>query len=245
MINNSNNLNQPGSTSPESTSPVLAVELSNPSASSSAHCVAIFSSSDQGAQLVSSLEMPQGIRSSDGIMASIEKLCKDVGVVPSDIGRILVSIGPGGYTALRISTTTAKVLACALDCELVGIPSASVAARSISESHRPALIGLASKNTHIHATLLNEDGSLCTLGMRDVDVLDDFKVRSIHADGHLPDPFKQRADELKIELLPIVLDARMMLSASEGVGPVEPSVIEPLYAREPDAVTQWRARKPK
>lgn len=220
----------------------LAIELSNPSASSTSHAVALFSQDHAGASLISSDRIPAGIRGSDGIMVLVESLSKEHGISPSDISRIIVSVGPGGYTALRISTTTAKVLAQIIGCDLVAVSSAKVAAMAVNDCDRPALIALASKNKHTHGTLLQADGGLEILGMIDADMIESLGIRSIVSDSYLPQSFEERAQQLGIDRHPIVLDARACYEAAKGLGPVLPEEIAPIYAREPDAMTQWRAR---
>ncbi len=225
---------------------VLGIEMSNPGAIDDArdpaHALAVWRTGRGGAALLGSASMPRSTRGSDGVMAGIESLCARAGVAPSELTRIVVSLGPGGYTALRISTTTAKVLATALGAELVGVEAARVAAASIDPARLPAMIALASKNQHTHATIVHPDRTLEAVGMIDADRLASLGVRTLAADAHLPPCMTRGARELGIELLPLVLEARTMLDASAGIAPLAPDALGPIYAREPDAVTQWRAR---
>jgi len=224
---------------------VLAIELSNPSASSSAHGAALFSCVETACELIGSKPVPDGIRSSDAIMVLIESLCKEHAIEPGDVSKIIVSVGPGGYTALRIATTTAKVLAHTIGCLLVAVPTAYVAAVAIESSCRPALIALASKNNLAHCSVVQADGQIEAVGIMDSTKIEALNIRSIFADGHLPKPFAQCAQQLGIEIHPIVLDARHCFEASRGFSPVEPMDLQPIYAREPDAITQWRERAKK
>jgi tRNA threonylcarbamoyladenosine biosynthesis protein TsaB len=52
----------------------------------------------------------------DGLLASLE-------VAIHDIELIVVSIGPGSFTGLRIGIATAKTLSYSLDCPLIGVSS--------------------------------------------------------------------------------------------------------------------------
>jgi tRNA threonylcarbamoyl adenosine modification protein YeaZ len=220
---------------------ILAIELSNPSASPKAHAVAIFDA-DESDALVGSMAIPAGVRSSDALMGVIETLCAEHHCTPRDIERVVVSVGPGGYTALRISTTTAKVLAETLGCTLVAVPSARVGACSIKPEHRPALIALASKNERAHCSIVNADGSIESVGVIDASAIDSYTLNSIVGDGHLPRSFIERGEKYGIQIKAIELDARRCLEAAEGLEPVSPDALRPIYAREPDALTQWRAR---
>lgn len=223
----------------------LGIEMSNPSASKGSaqppHSIALWSSA-AGSTLVGSMPLPQGTRGSDGIMHAVESLCARHSVKPSDIGRIIVSLGPGGYTALRIATTTAKMLASTLGAELIAVPSALVAARSIAADQRPALIALASKKDHTHASMIESDGSCRVIGILTSDAIVALGLRSLVADTHLPQSFVDAAKKLGIERVAMRLDARELLGASDGIDPIDPLRLTPIYAREPDAVTQWRER---
>lgn len=219
--------------------------MSNPSSTSAdnpAHAIALWSGADLHAPLLASTPIPKGTRGSDGVMRGVELLCKQEGVRPDAIGRIIVSVGPGGYTALRIATTTAKMLAHTLGAEIIPVPSALVASTALTPGMCPALITLASKKGKAHASIASEPGTVNEIGVIGADSLESLGLGGIVADTHLPETFAQQAQALGLDRHELVLDARNLLRASQGIEPIEPMRLTPLYAREPDAVTQWRAR---
>ncbi|MDO4667834.1 MAG: tRNA (adenosine(37)-N6)-threonylcarbamoyltransferase complex dimerization subunit type 1 TsaB [Streptococcus sp.] len=57
------------------------------------------------------------------LMPSIEFLMATLELQPKDLDRIVVAMGPGSYTGLRIAVTTAKTLAQTLKIDLIGISS--------------------------------------------------------------------------------------------------------------------------
>src|SRR5690625_3229828 len=57
------------------------------------------------------------------LMPAINSLMKKVELTPDQLGKIVVSKGPGSYTGVRIGLTTAKSLAWALNIPIVGISS--------------------------------------------------------------------------------------------------------------------------
>lgn len=221
----------------------LGIEMSNPSANASGHApthsIAFW---DERGHLIGSSALPESSRGSDAILHAIASLARECAVVPNSIACVIVSVGPGGYTALRIATTSAKVLADTLNAKLVAVPTSRVASCSIEDPQRPALIALASKKDRCHASLLKADGSIEELGIIDASALGSHAIKSVVADHHLPKSFRERASSLNLDVHPLRLDARALLDASERIDPIDPLHCAPIYAREPDAVTQWRAR---
>lgn len=223
---------------------ILAIEASNPSASPPGVCVGRVAAGIGAARAVEVLGAwihEDSARSSDGVMDAVDRACRAAGLGPRDLDAVAVSIGPGGFTALRIATTSAKTMAFALGIPVIPVPSALVAARAVAMTHRPAVIALASKKDLAHLTLLHPDGSIEALGVADAAALPEG-VRSVVGDAFLPEAFAHRAVRMGIERLKLTLSPQACLEAAVGQEPVSPDTLAPLYAREPDAVTQWRAR---
>src|SRR6185503_7170285 len=83
-------------------------------------------------------------RHDDDLLPAIDRLMRRASASPRDLAAVGVSIGPGGFTGLRIAISTAKMFAEALGAQLVAVPSALVAAEGHS-GKSPFLVGLASK----------------------------------------------------------------------------------------------------
>ena len=76
------------------------------------------------------------------------------GLPPRDLQVVGVSIGPGGFTGLRIAVTTAKMLAETLGVKVIEVPSALVAANAYKKDEESILIALASKRESAWITKL-------------------------------------------------------------------------------------------
>ncbi|RMG67941.1 MAG: tRNA (adenosine(37)-N6)-threonylcarbamoyltransferase complex dimerization subunit type 1 TsaB [Calditrichaeota bacterium] len=68
-----------------------------------------------------------------------QRLLKDAGLEPGQLGGIVVSQGPGSFTGLRIGFSLAKGLAHALHIPLVGVPTPEVWAYQLGEAYNPVL----------------------------------------------------------------------------------------------------------
>jgi tRNA threonylcarbamoyl adenosine modification protein YeaZ len=219
---------------------ILAIEASNPSSGGAGVCVARVSA--DGVDVLGSCALDGGSRASDGVMVAVDAACAEAGVGARDLEAIAVSVGPGGFTALRIATTTAKTLGYALGIGVIAVPTAAVAREAIGAGDRAALIALAGKKDAAHLTLLDEDGTLTEIGVVGAGGIAPGMARTLVGDAHVPGAVADRCAGLGMGRLGIVLTARALAAASRGFGEVGAREVRPIYAREPDAVTQWRAR---
>ena len=72
---------------------------------------------DDNDQLIDGISQLCPKKQSEYIMVEIDRLCKKNNVKPFDIGRVVITKGPGSYTGVRIAMTVAKVI-----CALRNIP---------------------------------------------------------------------------------------------------------------------------
>ena len=76
------------------------------------------------------IPLPQATRTAESLIVVIEEALTKCGWSRSDLELIAVTQGPGSFTGLRIGCVTAKVLAFAVDAQLVGVNSLRVLAEN-------------------------------------------------------------------------------------------------------------------
>jgi tRNA A37 threonylcarbamoyladenosine modification protein TsaB len=231
---------------------VLAIENSNPSAATPAHgpgVVLARAGSILASRPIAPTEPdpadPQ-IRD-DGIMPAIDAAVRDAGLTPADLrgSLILFSAGPGGFTALRIACACARMIAEALACETLSLPSAFVAAQGAG---RPRAVALASKHDSAWITVFSDEGPAPEARlMTAADVPAIAQARTLAADPFLPEPIRAAAMAQGMTIEPLELSAEKLLQAglaalaSGRARLAGAEGLRPVYAREPEAITKWRA----
>jgi tRNA threonylcarbamoyladenosine biosynthesis protein TsaB len=68
------------------------------------------------------------------LMPVIEAAIADAGVAFTDVQRIAVTLGPGGFTGLRVGISAARAFSLAMGVPVVGLSSLDVLARGVSET---------------------------------------------------------------------------------------------------------------
>jgi tRNA threonylcarbamoyladenosine biosynthesis protein TsaB len=189
-------------------------------------------------------------RHDDDLMAAVDRTVERLGLTPRDLDAIAVSVGPGGFSGLRIAVAAAKMLAESLALPIVAVPGALVAAEAVT-GEGPIVVGLAVKGETLWATRLRRAaGAWCIEGdpgLTTAATIELEACRRIVGDDHLPAALLERAAALGVPVLPLVVDAQRcaqvaarMLRAGQTTDPL---VLAPLYPREPEAVTLWKKRR--
>lgn len=217
-------------------------------------------------------EVPQGGRESEPLLPAIDRLLRDAGLPRSGLRAIAVSVGPGGFTGLRVSTAAAKGIAEALDARTVSVPSAAVAAESLRQ-REPALLErggaiavlLQSKRETAWLERLRLlDGAwvhAAPPGLADPESVLRGSVAAgelLLADEHAPPTLvaalreggAEHRGEPEFSAAACLRIAERTLAdhaagRSGGVAQlVDRLALAPLYPREPEAVTLWNLRHP-
>jgi tRNA threonylcarbamoyl adenosine modification protein YeaZ len=194
-------------------------------------------------------------RHDDDLLPAIDRLMERVGLSPRDLECVGVSVGPGGFTGLRIAVSTAMMFAEALGVKIVAVPSALVAAEATARGGaRSMLIALGCKGETFWATYVmreSADASWRIDSARPPGLVSsaDFAfdhVQAVVADEHLPPRARERCEAAAIKIIEPAFTAEACLVVAErifdGTGAADPLRLEPIYPREPEAVSLWHKK---
>lgn len=99
-------------------------------------------------QTLAAKPLTEDKRSAQTLAPALSSLMRECSVTPSSIRLIATTIGPGSFTGLRVGVTTAKMLAYALNCPVMGLDTLEVLASQV-----PAEVVEKSVSGKIHAIL--------------------------------------------------------------------------------------------
>lgn len=222
---------------------ILGIETSNPSAATPG-CgwspgVALARCSGGRLERLGEEAVRAGAAIDDDLVAAIDRVCRGSGVGARDLRGVAVSVGPGGFTAVRMATAVGKMIAEVTGAAAFAVPSAWVAARRAG-SDAPFAVALASKNGSAWVTRF-AGGRAGEGRLEDAAIFDPRGLAALFADRFLPVAFAEACAIAGVEIRPPRFEALAVIEAAADVGPIDPAGMLPLYPREPEAVTKWRA----
>ncbi|MCL4222076.1 MAG: tRNA (adenosine(37)-N6)-threonylcarbamoyltransferase complex dimerization subunit type 1 TsaB [Phycisphaerales bacterium] len=217
---------------------ILAIETSNPASGKGAPSAGIALVEADGSGSVRPLDV-EWLRTlgrhEDDLMPAVDRLAGRLGILPRSIDRVAVSLGPGGYTGLRVASTTGTMIAAALGAECIGVPTAEALARR-STGPGPKAVCLAVKGTSVWVHVFPGTGGF----LLPVEQFPKLSVRTLVADAFLPESVREWAIGSGVFIEAPRYDPVAVAEAC--LDRVEAGPVLPLYAREPEAVTRWRTR---
>ena len=191
-------------------------------------------------------------RHGDVLLPAVDSLLGSIGCAPADLRGCGVSLGPGGFTGLRVSISTCSSMGLALGIPVYGIPSALVAAASIAGERLNMIVALGCKGDSAWLTgvecrdgcwSIQREGSLVT-GGGEGDWFDGHSV--LVADEHLPGSMRQSALERGMEIPAPSWNPEACLELTrvrhDAGDADQPHLLQPIYPRLPEAVSLWRSR---
>lgn len=166
------------------------------------------------------------------LMPIIERVFSQANAVPSDVGKIAVSVGPGSFTGVRVGVATARGLALALGIPVVGVSTFQTIARDFMNSRQTTVdftVALNGGRGDIFCQRFNASGaavgSAFAMGPespRNPITVIGNAARKVNADGVYPD----------FEI------ATGSINAYAEVGMISDSPAYPIYLRAADAKVQ-------
>jgi tRNA A37 threonylcarbamoyladenosine modification protein TsaB len=250
---------------------ILAIEISNPSAGHSGTGgpgVALGRLKDRGVDVLD----VEPVRASgfgarpapgsgapafgghdDDLMPAIDRLFGRTGVRPrAQLALVAVSVGPGGYTSLRVACAVGKMIAAAAanagePARCVGVPTAMAVLESAPADVRAGHVAVALASKAETAWIECFDAGLSTgpgriMTAENATPLIAKGARTLIADRFLPQSIRSALAAAGARVLEPVFDAAACARVGVGLPSIAPSDLVPIYPREPDAVTLWRSR---
>lgn len=229
----------------------LAIEATNPNVPTPGVLLAHVDDpvSGTGTVVLASRELRQEGRHDDLLLPAIAELFDEAAATPAQLDEVLVSIGPGGFTATRLACTAAAVLAEIAGATVLVVPTARVAIESQlleRPDNKDMAVAMAGKQDSVYFArfdvsrhAFSEPGKLVDPGEFDASLLPGDLL--IH-EGHLPAEMLEIASMRDSERIPLLLTAQGLLASRSTAKAVPTDGLRPIYPREPDAVTQWRRR---
>lgn len=204
----------------------------------------------RGDQTLGTFRHPGGTGHGEVLAPGIVALLADAGVTARQVGRVVVGVGPGPFTGLRVGVVTATVLAHSIGAELVGLCSLDALSLQAEDAFAAGgwlLAGTDARRREIYVAGYDAPGRL-TFGpevmapavAREraeeiVAVLDGRSLRFAGAGAAaVPDVFG--------EGVPALTPEAASLAAGFNGGLLTPVPVQPLYLRPPDAVVSAGAK---
>ena len=234
------------------------------------HCLAIETASrvgsvavSRGDTLLEERSLPQGRRHNVELMQGIADLCRMQRITPHDLAEVYVSLGPGGFTGLRVGLATAKMLALTLGLRVVGVPTLDGVAQNAdleNDNPPPRLAVCINHKADLAWSAIYHrrdapgpgglwydavtEPALLTLP----DLLADQPRPITLLSERLPDPLDDLADDGVYVMGEGYATPRARFTWAVGRAMAargefaDPATLTPLYAREPEAVRLWQRR---
>jgi tRNA threonylcarbamoyl adenosine modification protein YeaZ len=166
----------------------------------------------------------------------VRQVCAGAGIDLSELTDVVVGLGPGPYTGLRVGIVTARVLAEIAGARLHGVCTLDVIAAEHADTEAPArgefVVATDARRKEVYWARYAADGS--RLDGPSVTAADDVPRLPTVGPGTLLYP-----DRLQVAAGPTALDPAVLATAGLQLADAG---VEPLYLRRPDATEPGRRK---
>ncbi|MDX2115104.1 MAG: tRNA (adenosine(37)-N6)-threonylcarbamoyltransferase complex dimerization subunit type 1 TsaB [Planctomycetota bacterium] len=181
------------------------------------------------------------------LLPGIDRAVRRAGAKPADLRAIAVSVGPGGFTGLRMAVAAAKMIALATGASCIAVPTARALARRAPAdafaARRPVAVCLAWKREDAWVEVF--DGPSApprSAGLVALRAIAELDLAALIADGALIETMRQRGFmPAGLPAYEPAFDPVAVLEVAADLPAASADALAPLYPREPEAVTKWRA----
>ena len=227
---------------------VLGIEISNPTLGGG---VALGERAHGGeVRLLGTQPVRTGGREDDDLFPALDRLVRSAGTSAKEVGAVAVSVGPGGFTGVRVAVSAAKSICEATGAACLAVPTAAVAWRGVEPAIRAASavwVALAWKRDDCWCHRFEPgDGQGRALGILTLEELSARAEGCLVVDDELRAMLVERGLSVgRVRVERPRLDAGALIEAARFVPAIDPLALAPLYPREPEAVSKWRRLHPR
>ncbi|MEM8833918.1 MAG: tRNA (adenosine(37)-N6)-threonylcarbamoyltransferase complex dimerization subunit type 1 TsaB [Pseudomonadota bacterium] len=168
----------------------------------------------------------------------IQEVLEEVNLTLKDVDLIGTTIGPGSFTGVRIGMTTAKTLAMALDCPVVGLNTLDVMAHHY-EGSEPLLCVLETKRQDFYGCYYDAQRNAVTepMATNAIAIIEGAPFDQFTIGGDCLERFQAEAGEAgdyleQISMPDPIVMAQLTSEIFEKEGATE--TLKPLYLRDAD-----------
>jgi tRNA threonylcarbamoyladenosine biosynthesis protein TsaB len=112
-----------------------------------------------GPNLIAEIHIPEAARHASALMPTLAAALAKQNWSPQSLDLLIVSIGPGSFTGLRVAIAIARALAHSVGCRLIGIDTPDVIVQNAPADAREALIVLDARRGQIFGTRYQRDAA--------------------------------------------------------------------------------------
>ena len=110
-------------------------------------------------QIIDRISYQAWQRQSELMAVEVDAILKRNNISAKDIGEVVVTIGPGSYTGIRIALTIAKTLAFALDIKIYAVSSLI----SQKGRHQPTISVINARSNRSYVAIYDGDGQVLVI----------------------------------------------------------------------------------
>jgi tRNA threonylcarbamoyladenosine biosynthesis protein TsaB len=207
--------------------------------------------------VLASVQSARGKRHAESLVPAIDFLRQQARIDLDEISCVAVDVGPGLFTGLRVGISTAKAMAHALRVPMIGVASLDLAAFPLRWSPRLVVVAIDARRGEVFTAPYRQvPGGIQRLSEQrvtspddlagellaspeDVLLVGDGALRYGHAFADLTNVEVADQGLAHPSAASLVQLAHARALREEWV---QPSDLEPLYLRKPDAEVNWATR---